>query len=230
MPGKLRVFDPIDQTQLWQYSGPCDLFDHVTAGDLNGDGIDEIVAMSRLCGTQASPAVHAIDGLTYQELPGFPYPLAFTGNNTNTVHLYDLDANGDLEMIFLGDGFLNVLDPMNSGSPSFRANWPRRRGNTAANGDYHWDRGPYPMFTRGDANLDGAVNLGDVVRLGRILFAAEATSCLLAADLGGDESLDLSDLIRLVQFLFAMGPPPEQPYPECVERSRTPLCSVFLCP
>ncbi|MCZ6795013.1 MAG: lamin tail domain-containing protein [Planctomycetota bacterium] len=68
-------------------------------------------------------------------------------------------------------------------------------------------------FVRGDADLDGRVNISDAIGILFHLFRGRPTRCEDAADTNDDESLDLSDAIYLLNFLFQGGPPPADPFP-----------------
>ncbi|MBN1417670.1 MAG: S8 family serine peptidase [Planctomycetes bacterium] len=70
-------------------------------------------------------------------------------------------------------------------------------------------------FIRGDANGDGAINLGDPVYLLLFLFAEGPEGCRGAMDVNDDESLDIGDPIVLFSYLFAGGRAPQLPFPYC---------------
>ena len=68
-------------------------------------------------------------------------------------------------------------------------------------------------FRRGDANLDGAIDIADpVATLEELFRAAPLPACLDAADANDDGQLDISDvlgtLIRLFQADSGLAPPP----------------------
>ena len=67
-------------------------------------------------------------------------------------------------------------------------------------------------FTRGDADLDGGVNLADGITNLLFQFAGGSASCLDALDVNDDGMLTLVDPIELLGFLFLMGPPPAPPF------------------
>lgn len=64
------------------------------------------------------------------------------------------------------------------------------------------------LFLRADANLDGAVNISDAIRILGYLFDAQATGCLLAFDANDDDSVDIADAIAVLGYLFGGGPLP----------------------
>jgi PKD repeat protein len=75
--------------------------------------------------------------------------------------------------------------------------------------------GAEAWFLRGDANADGALDLGDAIAVLSFLFAqGEAPApCLDAGDTNDSGQIDLADPISLLSFLFANGVPPAYPYP-----------------
>ena len=73
-----------------------------------------------------------------------------------------------------------------------------------------------PVFVRGDANGDGALDLSDAIASLSYLFTGgEAPGCLKAADANGKDGVDISDPIHLLGFLFLGGAGPAAPFPEC---------------
>ena len=56
-------------------------------------------------------------------------------------------------------------------------------------------------------------------RVGNLLwekaFGGRAPGCIAATDVNGDEAVNIADPVSLLNFLFAGGPPPVQPFPEC---------------
>ena len=72
-----------------------------------------------------------------------------------------------------------------------------------------------PLFLRGDANLDQAINVADVVTILGYLFQGQSIGCLQSCDTNDDESNDISDAIALLSFLFGSGVPLPPPYPDC---------------
>ncbi len=70
-----------------------------------------------------------------------------------------------------------------------------------------------PAFLRGDATVDGATDVADVVRTLRSLYedSRPPLFCLDAADINDDGFVDLSDPIYLLSFLYLGGPEPPPP-------------------
>ena len=64
------------------------------------------------------------------------------------------------------------------------------------------------------ASADGEVNISDAQFSLRWLFlAGREPDCLAAADTNDDESVDISDPIRVLEYLFLGGPRPAPPFP-----------------
>lgn len=71
-------------------------------------------------------------------------------------------------------------------------------------------------FSRGDANGDGGLDIGDpVFTLASLFLGGAGPSCLDSADSNDDGTLDIGDPIRTLQFLFLAGAAPPEPWPGC---------------
>lgn len=57
-------------------------------------------------------------------------------------------------------------------------------------------------FRRGDANVDGRENIGDVIWVLNHLFQGQPLSCLQAADIDDSGVLDIGDPVFLLRYLF----------------------------
>jgi len=229
----LQVFDP-DTGYIvgtWNEGYYLNESMHPTAGDIDGDGIDELVMIAYLQGSPADAKLHVIDPLTMSNEPGWPHSFGpLNGEAPYHATLEDLDLDGDLEIITILGNMIHVLDPPNLGAPVYDASWPTYRANYARNRDYHYDKPPYPHFTRGDANRDDQIDLGDVIRIGQILFFGHPTKCPLAIDVNDDSSGNIADMVSLVSYLFLGGAEPVAPFPDCEPLPRTPECMIFACP
>jgi hypothetical protein len=76
---------------------------------------------------------------------------------------------------------------------------------------------PAPDFDRGDANLDGQINLADPLTILGFLFQQNSPgiACLDAIDCNDDGSIDLSDPITELNYLFAAGTSLPEPFLGC---------------
>jgi hypothetical protein len=85
-------------------------------------------------------------------------------------------------------------------------------------------------FTRGDANADSMINIGDAVAiLGYLFGSAGPFACASSADANDDGKLDLSDAVKVLLHLFASGGPLPEPFAAC-DTDPTPDtlgCTVF---
>lgn len=69
-------------------------------------------------------------------------------------------------------------------------------------------------FIRGDANLDGTVDVSDPLRVLLHLFGGMPLECEDAGDANDDELLNLTDVLSILGYLFQQGPPPPSPFPD----------------
>ena len=73
---------------------------------------------------------------------------------------------------------------------------------------------PDPVFLRGDANGDAIVDLSDaVVILFQSFAVMDPPACPDALDADDNGDINITDAIRILQYLFLDGSPPESPYP-----------------
>jgi len=73
---------------------------------------------------------------------------------------------------------------------------------------------PAPTFIRGDANDDGAVDIGDQIFIYNYLFSGGATPpCLDAADANDSGTVTITDGTYLQHYLAGTGPQPPAPFP-----------------
>ena len=87
-------------------------------------------------------------------------------------------------------------------------------------------------FVRGDANVDGGIDIGDAITILSMLFARGGVKCRDAADTNDDGALDIADAISLLSYLYADGaspPPPgncsEDPTPDRLDCESFRICS-----
>ncbi|MBI4584524.1 MAG: hypothetical protein HY717_10950 [Planctomycetes bacterium] len=75
---------------------------------------------------------------------------------------------------------------------------------------------PPALFTRGDANADGQMDISDAVVLLLHLFAGRpAPSCSKSADVNDDGELEIGDAIHALSYLFLTGETPAPPFGAC---------------
>jgi hypothetical protein len=70
-----------------------------------------------------------------------------------------------------------------------------------------------PAFIRGDANGDTVIDLSDAVRVVLHLFSGVLVDCEDALDVDDNESLDITDSIRILNYIFRGGAAPPAPFP-----------------
>lgn len=72
-----------------------------------------------------------------------------------------------------------------------------------------------PPVRRGDANLDGRVELADAVAILEYLFPGTFRApCRMTLDVQDDGRVNVTDAIHLIRFLYFGGPPPPEPFLE----------------
>ena len=71
-------------------------------------------------------------------------------------------------------------------------------------------------FVRGDVNADGTVDLSDpILALFWLFQDAPDLPCLDAADADDNGAIEITDALRILNFLFLSGNRPEKPFPNC---------------
>ena len=70
------------------------------------------------------------------------------------------------------------------------------------------------MFIRGDADLDGSVDIVDPLVILNSLFAGVASPCADSDDANDDGGVNISDVIYILEFLFGRGQSPRPPFPD----------------
>ena len=73
-------------------------------------------------------------------------------------------------------------------------------------------------FKRGDTDGDGQLVITDAVATLGVLFLGDPEpDCLEAADANADGTIDISDPVHILSYLFGTGFPPPYPFPDCGE-------------
>jgi hypothetical protein len=73
---------------------------------------------------------------------------------------------------------------------------------------------PRSIFIRGDIDLSGSVNVGDVVGILHYLFGGRAIPCNDAADVDDTGGVNVTDAVVLLDYLYRRGSPPAAPFPQ----------------
>ena len=75
-------------------------------------------------------------------------------------------------------------------------------------------KGPVAVFSRGDVDSNGRIELSDGIRVLDYLFrGGEDLGCMEAADLNNDAMVNLTDGVYMLTYLFSAGDPPAAPGP-----------------
>jgi len=202
-------------------------------GDVNGDGHVDVTS-SNSGDNEGSVNLGAGNGTIA------PGNYVSTDPACIATDLGDLDGDGDLDWMlssFSGDWSLWIND--GNGNFTFGQEFPAPTAASCAtildidaDGDLDlalvdeiddvviiYRNGPVapPVeLIRGDANGDGAVDLGDVISMLDVLFGgAGPAACKDANDANDDGANDISDPIFALAYLFSMGASPSPPFPGC---------------
>ncbi len=233
MPGeRLRVFSA--QGLLLAESDPADywLYDGITLGDTDGDGDQEICAISLKVGSDTAVWIHLLDHQTLEDLPGWPkYLGAIAGNQFHTTALGDLDGDNDLEVLTAYGGMIHAWDEPNPTGGPVSCEWPMWGHDAKKSMFYHQGNIPIAQHLPGDVNGDLSLDLADPIALIAHLFVAPLeTNCLAAFDFNGSGGIDVADPIAILGYLFGGTPPPGGP-PVCGSSAGNPLsCTRTTCP
>ncbi len=218
----------------------------ITAGDLDGDGDQDLAAASSSAGSIFLLLNEG--GGNFSKLTDLP-----AGLRPSAVVAADLDGDGDLDLassdfaverssslwLFLnrgnnefargerkvqagpyrlatadldGDGLAEIVT-LNTYSDSLSV--LRNQSKKAVSQDHDLNGIPdecLAAFRRGDANVDGSVNLTDAIHLlGYLFLGGQAPRCQEAGNVNDDPAIDLSDPVSLLSFLFLGGLPPPAP-------------------
>lgn len=71
------------------------------------------------------------------------------------------------------------------------------------------------LFSRGEVNRDGRIDIADAVQLLGGLFLGQPIPCREASDANDDGALDLADAVSILGYLFFGRDPPPAPFPSC---------------
>ena len=140
-----------------------------------------------------------IDGTPLQYFPivsDFPY--------AGSVHIEDMDGDGDLEIFTGTTNTLVVTDIKSSGSVD--GLWHTFRGNEARTGYISVSSGAGDC-TAGDINGDSIVDILDIVQTVNIVLGNTnpTASQACAADVNDDDIIDILDIVRIVNIVLGNG-------------------------
>jgi len=178
-------------THTTEWSMPVELASNVhgiASGDLTGDGREDVVVNC----TSTDRHVRALDGKDGLELWSFP-----TGSEVNHVLVSDVNLDGDLEVIAGSDDhFLYVLQ--------------------GDNGDELFS---YPLgddlmhLGIGDISGNGLPNIAAITfGSNGLIYAFETLATgpfYLCGDSDGGGTVDISDAVHLIAYIFGGGPAPD---------------------
>ena len=88
------------------------------------------------------------------------------------------------------------------------------------------------QFIRGDANVDGTIDLADGAAIIFFFGGNYDPPCFDALDVNDDGAIDVGDLLTLYMFLFDLGTRPAPPFPNCgIDPSMDEIgCGFYPCP
>lgn len=207
----LRTFD--SEGHLIAQNGPTGhwIFDGITIGDVDGDGCQEICAVSLRHGADywnatAELHLHLFD----QDLvPLSGWPKLLPGTPTSGTGLFatalgDLDLDNDLEVITCHYETVHVFDQPNTTGGPVSTEWPLFGHDSKRSGYYHQGSTWELRYIPGDASGDGILDLADPIRiLGYLAGAWSPTNCTAARDFDESGTVDFADPIALLGYLFA---------------------------
>jgi len=163
-------------------------------GDLDSNGVPEIIFGTEIGNLfiYKSASSDFNNFILYDSFPAsniFPY--------SSSVNVEDLDDDGDLEIIGGTTEDISVYDIKESAN--LGAFWNVYRGNYKRTGEFVYES----LCVSGDLNIDGVINILDIVRLVNIivdptLMTAEE-EC--AADLNLDGIINILDIVTLVNVI-----------------------------
>ncbi len=217
----VEMIDGSTRLQIWFQ--PIDAASNVNTmdmEDLNGDKFPDVIVQ----GSSTDKKVHALDGTDGTELWAF-----LTGGEINTVMAYDVDLDGQMDVIagsddqtiyaingLTGESFwsyacaddvmdVDVGDISGDGLPNmacitFGSDGIIYAFKSLATG---------PIYICGDANQDELVNLLDITFLIAFLYMEGPEPQILeACNVNSDGAVNLLDITYLIAFLYMQGPDP----------------------
>ena len=179
-----------------------------------------------LLGLATDGEVSASDSITITSTASFPVPTLLSvdpseGGSGQTVTIRGTDLFEGVQVFFRGvqspgvqfdpgGNLLAEVPELAAGAAEITA---RNSGSVLSAAIPFTVVSEGPQFIRGDFNLDGSVDVSDPIALLRHLYLGMPGGCLDAGDVNNTETLDITDAIRLLAFLFQAGMAPEAPFP-----------------
>jgi DNA-binding beta-propeller fold protein YncE len=121
-------------------------------------------------------------------------------------------AGAAAEVLAAAEGSIDCRTPPGPEGPA-EVRVATSAGQAILSEGYHYEKGS--LFVRGDANLDGVIDISDAVGVLAYLFLGGAPPpCADAFDADDDGNLSITDPIFLLNFLFQGGASIPPPFPE----------------
>jgi hypothetical protein len=179
--------------------------------DLRGDLVDSAtIRVTSTAGPWQPPSISAVDPV---QAPSGEQIEIRGSNFRNGVRVF-FGATAATGVIYDENGPNpgRILATVPGGSGSVQVTVRNLDGQTS-NGMSFTYIAPPAQFIRGDANRDSVVSLSDAVRILLHLFGGLPVSCPAAADADGNDAVNLTDPVYVLEFIFRGGPPPPAPFP-----------------
>jgi hypothetical protein len=199
----------------------------ISLGDLDGDGAPDAWVGNAWCVAGCNQANRVFINLSPcaadDDADGIPnycdidqtLGLDCDGNGEDDSCQIDTDADGLIDPCdddIDGDSIPNECD-IDLGGEDCDGNGIADNCDEDLNSDGIPDACQDPIFRRGDANSDGAMDIADAIHGLGYLFGTSAIDCLDAADANDDGNLNIADAISTLSALFNGGPLPPTPGP-----------------
>ena len=89
---------------------------------------------------------------------------------------------------------------------------------------------PFVAFRRGDADCNKFLDITDALSVFGALFLGRGFCCEAAADMDVDGTVNLTDPLGVLNYLFLNGPAPAEPFLSGCGEARSPLpCVEAVC-